>query len=126
MGKEDAMKVLRSVTRRGFEVGTAGWFTITSPRRWFSASRLPGGFQDFIGQPKRTEARVVTSALAPTRDQEALERANSQEATIPLQIISPNADDRHLMRFVLIALVAAALTLAVLWWMIPANPWRDH
>lgn len=69
------MKILRSVTRRGFEVGTAGWFTITGPRRWFPASRLPGGFQDFLDRPKRTEARIVASVP----DQKILDRADSHE-----------------------------------------------
>ena len=35
------MKILRSVNRRGFSVGTAGWFTVLRPNRWFPASRFP-------------------------------------------------------------------------------------
>jgi hypothetical protein len=104
------MKILRSVTRRGFEVGTAGWFTVTGPRRWFPASRLPGGFQDFIGQPKRTEARVIV----PAPDQKILDGADSHETALPLQLISPSERDHHLIRLVLIVLAAAVLTLSLL------------
>jgi len=35
------MKILRSVNRRGFSVGTAGWFTVLRPNTWFPASRFP-------------------------------------------------------------------------------------
>jgi len=116
------MKLLRSVTRRGFEVGTAGWFTITSPRRWFSASSLPSGFQDFLDRPKRTEARVIPFPPSPEGDPTAADRANRPDAAPPLQLINPSAQDHRLMRMVLIALIAAALTLLVLWWLTP-NSW---
>ena len=104
------MKILRSVTRRGFEVGTAGWFTITGPRRWFPASRLPGGFQDFLDRPKRTEARIVASVP----DQKILDRADSHETTIPLKLISTGAREFRPIHFGLIVLAAAGLTLILL------------
>jgi len=102
------MKILRSTTRRGFNVGTAGWFTITSPGRWFPASRLPTGFQDFLDQPKRTAPRIDP----PSPDQKV-----SDQAATPLQFLSPDAR-RSPLRLVLIALVAAVLTLAMLRWII--------
>jgi len=115
------MNLLRSVTRRGFTVGTAGWFTITSPRRWFSASQLPTGFQDFLDRPKRTAARIIPFPPPSKRDQMALDRTNRTEATIPLQFISPSASNQHLVRFVLLALTAAALTVFAFWCM--TGPW---
>jgi len=117
------MNLLRSVTRRGFTVGTAGWFTITSPRRWFSASQLPTGFQDFLDRPKRTAARIIPFPPPSKRDQMALDRTNRTEATIPLQLISPSASNLHLIRLILIVLAAAALTVAALWLLDPAHFW---
>lgn len=34
------MKLLRSITRRGFDVSSAGWFTVLKPNTWLAASRL--------------------------------------------------------------------------------------
>ena len=44
------MRLLRSITRRGFDIGTAGWFTVLKPNTWFPASRLPGRFR-YHGNP---------------------------------------------------------------------------
>jgi hypothetical protein len=56
-GLEEIMKLLRSITRRGFEVGTAGWFTVLKQNTWFPASRLPGRFR------YRTSPSAETTAV---------------------------------------------------------------
>jgi hypothetical protein len=89
------MKLLRSITRRGFEVGTAGWFTVLKPNTWFPASRLPGRF------------RIHSSSSA---------EANAGNHPISLRILLPAAEDRRLMRSALVALAAVASTSALLWW----------
>ena len=94
-GQEEVMKLLRSITRRGFEIGTAGWFTVLKPNTWFPASRLPGRF------------RYRSSTSAGTT---AMDRA------ISLRIILPITKDRRLVRSALVVLAAAAITSALLWW----------
>lgn len=89
------MKLLRSITRRGFEIGTAGWFTVLKPNTWFPASRLPGRF------------RYRSSAPAGT---------TSMDRAISLRITLPTTKDRRLVRSALVVLAAAAITSALLWW----------
>jgi hypothetical protein len=100
------MKILRSVTRRGFSVGTAGWFAILKPNTWFPASRLPGSFHH----------RGHQSAETP-----AVDHAGSYAATIPPRIIIPNTQDRGLMRPALVVLAAIGATSVLLWWIILAK-----
>ena len=88
------MKILRSVTRRGFSVGTAGWFTVLRPNTWFPASRLP------------QNRRIVTGGAHGTG-----------EAAQPEPKISVlGAPDRHPIRIGLVALAAFAITSAMLLW----------
>jgi hypothetical protein len=102
------MNILRSVVRRGFTVAQAGYFTVTSPNRWFPASRLPGGFQDLTGPPK---------AKSPTvRDQDPAHHSASHENLSQFELIGLRSQNYPLPRMALIGLAAAALTLAVLWW----------
>lgn len=89
------MKLLRSITRRGFEIGTAGWFTVLKPNTWFPASRLPGRF------------RYRSSTSAGTL---AMDRAISLRITLPI------TKDHRLVRSALVVLAAAAITSALLWW----------
>ena len=51
-----AMKILRSVNRRGVGVGAAGWFAILKPNTWFPASRLPSSFRYRVSQTAETPA----------------------------------------------------------------------
>ncbi|HEY1985690.1 MAG TPA: hypothetical protein VGG85_09790 [Terracidiphilus sp.] len=95
------MKLLRSITRRGFNVGTAGWFTVLKPNTWFPASRLPGHF------------RYRNSQSAETT---AVNRADSREPTKSPQIMIPTSKDRRLMRPALIVLTAMMVTSGLLWW----------
>lgn len=96
------MKILRSVNRRGFNVGTAGWFTVLKPNTWFPASRLPGSFRYLSGQwPGAGEPlRNVPSAH--------------------LQILKTDQRQRGLMQPALIVLLATAITAILLWWLMGA------
>ena len=89
------MRLLRSITRRGFDVGTAGWFTVLKPNTWFPASRLPES-QFHRGHPF---ARAIA-----TRD------------SISPLIMRPSTKDRRPVRSALIVLSAIAITSSLLWW----------
>lgn len=91
------MKLLRSITRRGFEVGTAGSFTVLKPNTWFPASRLP---QSALYRVNRSVKGIAThDSMSP-------------------QIMLPSMYDRRPARSVLIVLSAIAITSALLWWII--------
>lgn len=85
------MKILRSVTRRGFSVGTAGWFTVLRPNTWFPASRLPRRERHDSGVPSGTHAAAALNFLP----------LNMQRRPLPL---------------ILTALAATAITAGLLWW----------
>jgi len=91
------MKILHSVNRRGFSVGSAGEFTILKPNTWFPASRLPGRFR-------------YRGNKSPVR------HADSRVMTVPPRILIPSTPDRPLMRPALVVLAAIAITSALLWW----------
>ncbi len=128
------MKILRSVTRRGFSVGTAGFFNVLRQNTWFPASRLPGSFSYLAGQSKGTEVEQAlenpteNSTAAPppefasVPEQRALDQAGSQETTIHLQIMEPGPTGRRLAQVGLIVLAAAAITLSMLWWLARGRP----
>jgi hypothetical protein len=108
----------RFLKRRDFAVTQAGYFTVLKPTGGFSATLPPGSLQDLVGQPKKPA--VIT---AP--DQKAVDHAVGAETTIHLQTVTQSAGELHWIRLALIVLTAAALTLSVLWWMTPDNPWHD-
>jgi len=87
------MKILRSVTRRGFRVEPAGFYTLLKLNKWFPASRLPVPFR----------YRTSQSAQPPT------------ETTTP-NIITLRWDRRSPVRQVLIVIVAAGIVWAMLLW----------
>ena len=91
------MKLLRAITRRGFDIGTAGWFTVLKPNTWFPASRLPGRFRYRSSQS--AEATAVDQAISP-------------------RIILLSTKDRRLVRSTFVILTAVAITSALLWWII--------
>jgi hypothetical protein len=91
------MKILRSITRRGYSFATAGYFTVLKPNTWFPASRLPGPFRYRAGQSAPTTA----------------------ETTAP-NIITLAAEPRHPLRLGLIILASAAIVYAMLTWL--TNP----
>jgi hypothetical protein len=100
------MKILRSVNRRGFSVGSAGWFTILRPNTWFPASRLPSTHQGFGIQTKGT-TEPVSRYSAPNI-------ANGQVSAVPWQGIERS--EQHRLRSASIILGALAITSAMLWW----------
>jgi len=99
---------LRTWNRRDFSVRPAGWFTVLKPSGWFAASRLPGGFRYLGGQPG-----VFSSPQARI----AQDHAASQETTMRLQTMEPNAQDHPLIRPALIGLAATAIMSIVLLWL---------
>jgi hypothetical protein len=105
------VKSLYTWNRRDFSVASAGYFTVLKPSGWFAASRLPGAFRYFGGQPMR---------LAPQLDaapkQKSSDHAGCEETTPRLQTIEPATHDHPLMRPALIILGATAITSILLWW----------
>ena len=95
------MKLLRAMTRRGFNIGTAGWFTVLKSNTWFPASRLPGRF------------RYRSSQSAETTP---VDHAGSHGTTISPRIIVLSTEDRGVVRLALVVLTAIAITSALLWW----------
>ena len=89
------MNLLRSITRRGFNVGTAGWFTVLRANPWFPASRLPGSFR-YHGI-KSVEAPAAHPVVSPW-------------------IMMPRTTDRRLLQRGSIIVSAALITSALLWW----------
>jgi hypothetical protein len=100
------MKILRSVIRRGYTVGMAGWFTTTTPNRWFPASRYPESFRQFGSQSKE-------SALSAG---EALDRVLGKSAPTSPQFMTLSTNDQRPARFALVAVLAAAAASFILWW----------
>lgn len=96
------MNILRSMTRRGFNVGTAGWFTVLKPNTWFPASRL-GSFNP--GRRPRTAVASEHSSLP-----------HAVTTTTPPTIVGLIPSDRNLTRIAVAALAAVAITSLMLWW----------
>jgi hypothetical protein len=92
------MKILRSVTRRGFSVGSAGYFAVLKPNTWFPATRLPRPFR----------YHAVQSPLAST------------ETTAP-NIISLPPEQRSPLRLAIIVLISGAIVFAMLCWIMHPN-----
>lgn len=90
------MKILRSVTRRGFSVATAGWFTVLKPNTWFAASRLQGHRHN--GRPK---VGAEPGSLNPAT---------------PSLSVNLRANDPGSMRLALTIMGATAITSVLLWW----------
>lgn len=97
------MKILRSITHRGFSIGTAGWFTVLRPNTWFPASRLPAGFHS---QPIRST--IAGSSGVPNHT------GNLEVAPAPALIVG--APTLRPLRVASIVTAAIAITSALLWW----------
>lgn len=95
------MKLLRSITRRGFNVGTAGWFTVLKPNTWFPASRLPGDSRYRVGHPG--ESTAVHDAQNPG------------SISSP-RIMIPSTKRDAPVRRASVLVTAIAITSALLWW----------
>ena len=92
------MKILRSVNRRGFSIGPAGYFTVLRPNTWFPASRLSDS-------PLHRNYQLGGSAGSPSRTTAA-----------PSLDVKLNTNDPSLMRLTVTVLGAIAITSALLWW----------
>lgn len=101
------MKILRSVTRRGFSIGSAGLFSILKPNTWFPATRLPGPHQGFGAPVKKTKGAAGASAL---------NGMNGQARSVQWRVIDQRIEEHYLMRSGIIILGALAITAAMLWW----------
>lgn len=97
------MKILRSVNRRGFNVGTAGWFTILRPNTWFAASRLSNSLHS-LGKGSALPGTMVPG------------RSERQGTTVLSQPVNLRPQDPRLMRTLLIVTAASAITSILLWW----------
>lgn len=96
--KEQPMRILRSITQRGNDIRTAGWFTVVRRNTWFAASRLPDGFHR-TGDPSRT-----------------LTWTGRQPVAAPSLAVNLNTQAAGPMRLTLTVLGALAITSAMLWW----------
>ena len=92
------MKLLRSITRRGFNVGTAGWFTVLKPNTWFPASRLPDNLRH--------------RGFSSTEET----YAGDHGPMIPPRITIPSTKDRSPVHLAIVVLAAISMTSAMLWW----------
>ncbi len=101
------MKVLRSVTRRGFSIGTAGWFTVLRPNTWFPASRLPAAFHS---PPIRSKRGGLSG------DPDYIIHPGILEEAIPAPALVTSVPVPRPLRMASIVLAAIAITAALLWW----------
>ena len=92
------MRILRSVTQRGNDIRTAGFFSVLGRNSWFAASRLRDGFRR-TGDPSR---KYTWSGAGPVA-----------APALSVNLTAPSASPRRLMVTVLGAL---AITCAMLWW----------
>ena len=103
------MRILRSVKRRGFDVGTAGYFSVLRQNTWFAASRLSDGFGSLLGRSNRT----VPTSSAGHETWTGLSALGTTAFPPALGVISyPHRP----LRTAAIVCLAIALTLALLWW----------
>lgn len=93
------MKILRSVTQRGFNVGTAGYFTILRPNTWFAASRSEHRLR------RNFESGSVGARFS-----------GSQGIATPSLEANLSANDPGKLRLAVTGLAATAITAALLWW----------
>jgi hypothetical protein len=99
------MRILRSLSRRGSSVDTAGWFTVLRTYNWFATSQLPGSFRD--------KSRRVAKSIA---GREAPSGTDFHGASVSLQMTDLRFQDARLIRAALIILGAMAITSILLWW----------
>jgi len=112
------MRILRSLNRRGFDVGTAGYFSVLRQNTWFAASRLSDGFDSLIGRSNRK----VPAHSAVQQTPETFSAQGTTASPPSLELISYQ---QRPLRTAAIVCMAIALTLALLWWIMhPGAHWR--
>lgn len=105
------MKILRSTTRRGTEVRTAGYYTVLQPSAWFAAARLSDRFPHL----RERAAAAVAARLASEAATGSIDfSTNCAEVHLDLR---PEPEPIHWMRSALILLVAFGVTSWLLWWL---------
>jgi hypothetical protein len=120
----------RTWNRREFAVTPNGLFSILKPTGWFPTVRLPGGFRYRVGlseengfphvheNPSENPKVVFPSESTFVSVRKDLAHADSQETAILSQTMQLSTHDYSLMRTALIVLVATAITLSVLYWLL--------
>lgn len=101
-----------SWNRRGFEVTPNGFFTVLRSSGWFPAFRLPGGFRYLLGESGANRSRYV---VAPAQQPTSLPGSIQPEIVLR-QIGAEPLGVRVVLRGVLLAFGATALTFALLMW----------
>lgn len=104
------MRILRSLKRRGFDVGSAGYFSVLGQNTWFAASRLTDGFESL---PGRSNGRVVARSAGLGLSAAGI--ASGTAIAPPVLGLIPH--ERRPLRAVCLAGAAMAITLGMLWWM---------
>ena len=84
------MKILRSLNRRGNSVTSAGYFTVLQSIRWSAASRIE---RESHPDSPHSSTQISEEAGLPFSPNPA----DSQEGTIHLRFVDPEARDRHLL-----------------------------
>ena len=103
------MKILRSMNRREGSVGTAGYFTVLRPARWFAASRLDRNTRHVPLVQGKDEDPQMAEGLAEMPE-------------IGLRGVDSGPQDRNWVRLGFAVLAAIVITSVMLWWMIGARP----
>jgi len=102
------MKILRAVSRRGFNVGTAGWFTILRPNSWYPATRSQGSFKNRgIGRGGEGDQLVGHGVSTDV---------GGRTRAVQWLASEWSAEDRNRARLATAILSAIAITTAMLWW----------
>lgn len=97
------MKILRSVSQRGFSVGTAGWFTVLRPNTWFPASRLRKSRPTFGLRTQQADTGAQGAVLG-------------QSSAVRWAATEGSREARNRMRSASAILGALAITSVMLWW----------
>jgi hypothetical protein len=101
------MKILRSVNRRGFRIGSAGYFSVLQPNTWFAASRLPDTLHRWIGRTRGPSGSPIPD-VGPQTDVR-------QDVQAP-QIMRLEPSERNPLRLAWVLLAAMVFTALFLWW----------
>jgi hypothetical protein len=102
------MKILRAVNRRGFNVGSAGYFSLLRPNTWFAASRLRDESSYLVGRYKTTAHPDTQNPATPSLDAKL------------------NASDPNWKRVALTILAGIAITCALLWSLMSEAPPNNY
>ena len=95
------MRILRSVNRRGFSVGTAGWFTVLKPNTWFPASRLPNTLR-----PVMRTSETASHLAGPQPSARA----------VRWSAVEQRPETQHRVRAASAIFGGIAITTFMLWW----------